>query len=51
LQTRRKYLEENFGAFSVKLSASDLARIEEIAPHGAAADQRYLEHKMALINE
>jgi hypothetical protein len=47
LQTRRKYLEENFGAFSVK----DLARIEEIAPHGAAAGHRYLEHMMALINK
>jgi len=46
-----KYLEENFGVFSVKLSASDLARIEEIAPHGAAAGQRYLEHMMALINK
>jgi hypothetical protein len=51
LQTSRKYLEENFGVFSVKLSASDLACIEEIAPHGAAAGQRYLEHMMALNNK
>ena len=48
---RRKYLEENYGALGVNLSASDLARIEEIAPHGAAAGQRYPEHMMALINK
>jgi aryl-alcohol dehydrogenase-like predicted oxidoreductase len=48
---RRKYLEENYGAFGVNLSASDLARIEEIAPYGAAAGQRYPEHMMALINK
>jgi aryl-alcohol dehydrogenase-like predicted oxidoreductase len=48
---RRKYLEENCGALGVKLSSSDLARIEEIAPHGAAAGQRYPEHMMALINK
>jgi aryl-alcohol dehydrogenase-like predicted oxidoreductase len=48
---RRKYLEENCGALGVRLSASDLARIEEIAPHGAAAGQRYPEHMMALINK
>ena len=47
---RRKYLEENFGALRVKLTADDLRRIEEIAPHGAAAGQRYPEHMMTLIN-
>jgi aryl-alcohol dehydrogenase-like predicted oxidoreductase len=47
---RRKYLEENFGALRVKLTADDLRRIEEIAPHGAAAGQRYPEHMMALVN-
>jgi len=39
------------GALRVQLSASDLARIEEIAPHGAAAGQRYPEHRMTLINK
>jgi len=48
---RRKYLEENFGALNVELSADDLRRIEEAAPHGAASGERYPEHMMALINK
>jgi aryl-alcohol dehydrogenase-like predicted oxidoreductase len=48
---RRKYVEENHGALLVELSAADLARIEEIAPRGAAAGQRYPEHMMALVNK
>jgi aryl-alcohol dehydrogenase-like predicted oxidoreductase len=47
---RRKYLEENAGALNVKLSADDLRRIEEAAPHGAASGQRYPGHMMSLIN-
>ncbi|MGB7844869.1 MAG: aldo/keto reductase [Candidatus Acidiferrum sp.] len=47
---RRKYLEENVGALNVKLSADELRRIEEVAPHGAASGQRYPEHMMNLIN-
>jgi aryl-alcohol dehydrogenase-like predicted oxidoreductase len=47
---RRKYLEENTGALNVKLSADDLRRVEEAAPHGAASGQRYPEHMMSLIN-
>jgi aryl-alcohol dehydrogenase-like predicted oxidoreductase len=47
---RRKYLEENAGAFGVKLSAADLQRIDEVAPHGAAAGQRYPETMMAMVN-
>jgi aryl-alcohol dehydrogenase-like predicted oxidoreductase len=46
---RRKYLEENAGALNVKLSSDDLKRIEEVAPHGAAAGLRYPEHMMALV--
>jgi aryl-alcohol dehydrogenase-like predicted oxidoreductase len=38
---RRKYLDENLGALEVKLSASELARINEIAPRGATAGERY----------
>ena len=38
---RRKYLEENAAAASVKLSTTDLARIEEVAPKGFAAGDRY----------
>ncbi len=46
---RRKYLEENAGAWSVKLSRDDLKRIDEVAPQGAAAGSRYPEHLMALV--
>jgi aryl-alcohol dehydrogenase-like predicted oxidoreductase len=38
---RRKYLDENLGTLEVKLSASELARINEIAPRGATAGERY----------
>ena len=38
---RRAYLEENVGATDVTLSGEDLARIDEVAPKGAAAGQRY----------
>jgi aryl-alcohol dehydrogenase-like predicted oxidoreductase len=47
---RRKYLQENAGALDVKLTAEDLRRIDEVAPHGVAAGQRYPEHMMALVN-
>src|SRR5271168_1330854 len=45
---RRKYLEENVAAAKVKLSESDLARIEEVAPKGFAAGGRY--HDMSTVN-
>jgi len=45
---RRKYLEENVAAADVKLSKSDLARIEEAAPKGFAAGGRY--HDMSTVN-
>ena len=38
---RRTYLEENTGALAIRLSAEDLARIEEATPKGAAAGERY----------
>ena len=38
---RRSYLEENAGAVAVELSADDLARLEAIAPPGAASGTRY----------
>lgn len=47
---RRKYLEENVAALNVKLSPDDLRRLEEVAPKGAAAGQRYPEHMMTLVN-
>jgi aryl-alcohol dehydrogenase-like predicted oxidoreductase len=45
---RRKYLEENIAAADVKLSKSDLARIEEAAPKGFASGGRY--HDMSTVN-
>ncbi len=47
---RRKYLEENAAALAVKLSPEDLARIDEIAPHGAAAGLRYPAAMMERVN-
>ncbi|TKJ30972.1 aldo/keto reductase [Blastococcus sp. CCUG 61487] len=38
---RRSYLEENVGAADLQLSADDLARLEAIAPPGAAEGTRY----------
>jgi aryl-alcohol dehydrogenase-like predicted oxidoreductase len=38
---RRRYLEENVAASEMELSAEDLARIDEAAPVGAAAGDRY----------
>jgi len=48
---RRKFLEDNAGAANVKLSQADLQKIEDVAPHGAAAGARYPEVMMALINK
>jgi aryl-alcohol dehydrogenase-like predicted oxidoreductase len=45
---RRTYLEENVAAAKVRLSKSDLARIEEVAPKGFAAGGRY--HDMSTVN-
>jgi aryl-alcohol dehydrogenase-like predicted oxidoreductase len=47
---RPAYLEENLGALRVSLSQEDLQRIEEIAPHGVAAGDRYPEAGMKLVN-
>jgi aryl-alcohol dehydrogenase-like predicted oxidoreductase len=46
---RRKYLEENAAAVSVKLSKSDLARIQEVAPKGFAAGDRYYDMRPVNI--
>ncbi len=47
---RRKYLEENAGALQVRLTPEDLRRIDEVAPHGAAAGGRSPEAMMAMVN-
>jgi aryl-alcohol dehydrogenase-like predicted oxidoreductase len=45
---RVRYLEENAGALDVTLDASDLARIDEVAPRGVAAGDRYAD--MRAVN-
>jgi aryl-alcohol dehydrogenase-like predicted oxidoreductase len=47
---RRRYLEENLGALELKLSAADLAKIDEILPPGVAAGARYAAAGMQVIN-
>ncbi|RYE02778.1 MAG: aldo/keto reductase [Sphingomonadales bacterium] len=47
---RRKYLEENVGAFDVVLSAADLARIDAVIPPGAASGTRYPASGMAALS-
>jgi aryl-alcohol dehydrogenase-like predicted oxidoreductase len=47
---RRSYLEENIGALDVTLTDEDLARIEEVAPKGVAAGNRYADAGMAHVN-
>lgn len=38
---RRSYLEENVAAAEIELSSEDLARIDEAAPVGVTAGDRY----------
>ncbi len=47
---RRKYLEENVGALELHLTPEDLRRIDEIAPKGVAAGERYPEAAMKAVN-
>lgn len=46
----RHRLGEALGALQVSLSGDDLARIESIAPKGAAAGARYDEGQMAMLD-
>jgi aryl-alcohol dehydrogenase-like predicted oxidoreductase len=48
--TRRAHLEENIAALQLKLSPQDLARINEVAPKGITAGQRYPEAAMKVVN-
>ncbi len=47
---RRTYLDENIGALGVVLTPDDLARIDEAAPRGVAAGDRYSAGTMASLN-
>jgi aryl-alcohol dehydrogenase-like predicted oxidoreductase len=46
---RRRYLEENVGALDVTLTPEDLERIDEIAPRGVAAGDRYAAAAMKML--
>ena len=43
-----EYLEENVAAASVRLTAEDLARLDEVAPRGVTAGDRYAD--MSTVN-
>lgn len=47
---RRKYLEDNLGALHVSLTQEELQQIDEIAPQGIAAGDRYAKPQMANLN-
>lgn len=47
---RRTYLEENVAATEIILTPDDLRRIEEIAPKGSAAGERYPNAQMSALN-
>ncbi|AFZ15046.1 Pyridoxine 4-dehydrogenase [Crinalium epipsammum PCC 9333] len=45
---RRTYLEENIGAIEISLTQEELSRIEQVAPKGVAAGDRYPD--MSTVN-
>ena len=47
---QRRYLEENLRALEIELEPAELEQIEEVAPRGAAAGDRYHEAGMRTIN-
>jgi aryl-alcohol dehydrogenase-like predicted oxidoreductase len=47
---QRRYLDENIDSLQIELARSDLEEIEEVAPRGAAAGDRYHEAGMRTIN-
>lgn len=44
------HLEENIAAAEIELTVEDLARIDEVAPKGVAAGERYPSTSMASVN-
>ncbi len=48
--TRRDHLEENLAALAIELSADELARIDAVAPKGAASGPRYPEGALQFVN-
>ena len=48
--SHRTHLEENLAALDIQLSEEDLKRIDEVAPKGVAAGERYPEGGMKVVN-
>jgi aryl-alcohol dehydrogenase-like predicted oxidoreductase len=48
--SRIEHLEENIAAAEIRLTPADLERINEIAPQGSAAGERYPEGGMRVVN-
>ena len=48
--SRRTHLEENLAALEISLTAGELNRIDEAAPKGATAGDRYPEGGMRVVN-
>jgi aryl-alcohol dehydrogenase-like predicted oxidoreductase len=48
--TSRSHIEENAAAAAIRLGEEELRRIDEIAPKGAAAGERYPPEGMARVN-
>ncbi|HZU98361.1 MAG TPA: aldo/keto reductase, partial [Planctomycetota bacterium] len=48
--TRVSHLDENLAAMEIVLSREELARIDAVAPRGAAAGDRYPEQAMKALN-
>jgi len=46
---RRSRVEENVGAAEVALTAQDVATLDEIAPAGVAAGERYPPRSMSTV--
>ena len=47
--TKRKNLDENLRALEISLTPAELARIEELAPRGVAAGERYNQEMMKRV--
>jgi aryl-alcohol dehydrogenase-like predicted oxidoreductase len=47
---RRQYLEENIRALEIELTPADLEELDEVAPKGVAAGERYNEASMRTID-
>jgi aryl-alcohol dehydrogenase-like predicted oxidoreductase len=47
---RRAYLEENLGALGVSFTPEELSHVDEIAPRGVAAGERYPAAMKAFVD-